>query len=150
MANEKSGRGPERGKSEWAGRNDPAATDPVSDDEKRGLNLLGGNSLRDGALHGVSDPVRDGGSGAPHESPRNELRADGPRRSPEEVPDAGLGDGGLSQSGGRAGGARGHGGASDDVSPAEESRGGPGQHRSTSRTDLDHPSSDVGEGRGGR
>src|SRR5215208_3358565 len=144
MANENRGRGPESGKSEWVGRDDPAATDPVSDDEKQGLSVLGGNSIRGGALHGVSDPVRDGSEG-PHESPRDELRADGPRRSPEEVSDAGGGDGGLSQSGGRAGGARGHGGASRDVSPAEESRGGPAQFKSTSRMDLDHPGSDVGD-----
>ena len=50
-----------------------------------------------------------------------------------------LGTGGLSQSGGAAGGARGHGGHSDDGAggPMGDSRSGPGQHKSTSRGDLD-------------
>jgi len=50
-----------------------------------------------------------------------------------------LGTGGLSQSGGAAGGARGHAGHSDDGAggPMGDSRSGPGQHKSTSRGDLD-------------
>ena len=52
----------------------------------------------------------------------------------------GSGEGGLSMSGGRAGGARGHGGTSDSSAggPEGESRGGPGEYKSTSRVDLDH------------
>jgi hypothetical protein len=63
------------------------------------------------------------------------------RKSPELTPGVEqLGTGGLSQSGGRAGGARGHGGESDDGAggPEGESRGGPGEYKSTSRGDLDH------------
>jgi hypothetical protein len=52
----------------------------------------------------------------------------------------GRGEGGISMSGGRAGGARGHGGTSDSGAggPEGESRGGPGEYKSTSRFDLDH------------
>ncbi len=47
----------EGGKSQWVGSTDPAAGDPVSDDERRGLNVLGQNDPRgDGAIEGVSDP----------------------------------------------------------------------------------------------
>jgi hypothetical protein len=63
------------------------------------------------------------------------------RSSPELTPDAEkLGTGGLSQSGGRAGGARGHGGTSDSGAggPEGDSRSGPGEHKSTSMEDLDH------------
>jgi hypothetical protein len=63
------------------------------------------------------------------------------RKSPELTPGVEqLGTGGLSQSGGQAGGARGHGGASDSGAgaPEGESRGGPGEYKSTSRGDLDH------------
>jgi len=46
----------EGGKTEWQERSAPAAGDPVSDDERRGLNLLGLNDPRgDGAIEGVSD-----------------------------------------------------------------------------------------------
>jgi hypothetical protein len=50
-----------------------------------------------------------------------------------------LGTGGLSQSGGRAGGARGHGGASDAGAggPERDPQSDPPQHESTSRGDLD-------------
>ena len=50
------------------------------------------------------------------------------------------GTGGISASGGRAGGARGNGGKSDAGAgnPEDgETRGGPGQHKSTGRGDLD-------------
>jgi hypothetical protein len=62
------------------------------------------------------------------------------RRSPELTPGVEqMGTGGLSMSGGRAGGARGHGGESDAGAggPEGESRGGPGEYKSTSRGDLD-------------
>ena len=46
----------EGGKTEWQERSAPAAGDPVSDDEKRGLNVLGLSDPRgDGSLHGVGD-----------------------------------------------------------------------------------------------
>jgi len=50
-----------------------------------------------------------------------------------------LGTAGLSTSGGRAGGARGNAGTSDDGAggPMGESRSGPNQRSSTSRGDLD-------------
>ena len=52
----------------------------------------------------------------------------------------GRGEGGISMSGGRAGGERGLSGTSDSGAggPEGESRGGPGQYKSTSRFDLDH------------
>jgi hypothetical protein len=52
---------------------------------------------------------------------------------------AGMGEGGLSASGGRAGGARGNSGTSDAGAggPEGESRGGPGEYKGTSRFDLD-------------
>jgi hypothetical protein len=47
----------EGGKTEWQERSAPAAGDPVSDDERRGLNILAQNDPRgDGSLHGVSEP----------------------------------------------------------------------------------------------
>ena len=67
------------------------------------------------------------------------------RRNPPELDDVENSAGALSQSGGVAGGARGHAGSSDRVDPSNESRGGPAQFRATSRADLDHPSSDAGE-----
>jgi len=46
----------EGGKTEWQERSAPAAGDPVSDDERRGLSILGENDPRgDGAIEGVSD-----------------------------------------------------------------------------------------------
>ena len=140
-------RGP---KSEWQERTAPAAGDPVSEDELKGLSILGGSSIREGALPGVSDPVRDGSAG-PHERPDPRAAVtgggQGGRKSPEQVPDAGTGDGGISASGGRAGGARGHAGTSSSGagSPTGETAGGPGEYRASSRMDLDHPSSDVGD-----
>ena len=53
-------------RSKWQERTAPAADDPVSEDELKGLSILGGSSIRDGAIPGVSDPVRDGRAG-PHE-----------------------------------------------------------------------------------
>jgi hypothetical protein len=58
----------------------------------------------------------------------------------------GSGEGGLSMSGGRAGGDRGHGGTSDSGAggPEGESRGGPGEYKGTSRFDLDRSTDDPG------
>jgi len=125
-------------KSEWQEANAPAAGDPVSEDELRGLSLLGGSSVRDGALPGVSDPMRDG-TGGPHERPSDAVGAGPRRQNPPLVEDAGMGDGGISMSGGVAGGERGHAGASGRANPAEEGKAGPGQHKASSRLDLDHP-----------
>ena len=132
-------------KSEWQERSSPAADDPVSDEERAGLSVLGGSSLRGGAIPGVSDPVRDGRAG-PHE--RADDIGTGVRKNPPELPDA-ASEGGLSASGGVAGGARGNAGRSDAGAgdPNNERAAGPGQHKSTSRFDLDHPSTDVGDDR---
>jgi hypothetical protein len=89
-------------KSEWVERSAPAASDPVSDDERRGLNVMGQNDPRgDGAINGVSDPNEgDVRAAAPIIAP-----AEGVRRNPPQIDDAGTGDGGISISGGAAGGA---------------------------------------------
>jgi hypothetical protein len=74
-------------------------------------------------------------------SPGADLSGD--RRNPDLTPGAGgLGEGGISASGGRAGGERGNSGTSDSGAggPEGESRSGPGEYKSTSRFDLDHPS----------
>lgn len=133
------------GKSSWAGPTDPAADDPVTREEQIGASLLGANSLRDGAIHGVSEPVRDGRAG-PDELPDDRVRAT-ERRNPPEMESAGTGDGGLSGSGGVAGGARGHGGTAASADPARETRSGPSESRAASRMDLDHTASDVSDGR---
>ena len=124
-------------KSDWQERNAPAAGDELSDAEKKGLDLLGRADVREGAIPGVggggSDVIGDASAG-------------GIRRNPPELPDAGLGDGGISMSGGIAGGERGHGGTSVGGAggPTGESAAGPGEYKATSRFDLDHPSSDIG------
>ena len=129
-------------KSEWQERSAPAAGDPLTAAELDGLSLLGGSDIRDGAIGGVSDPIRDG-SGGPRERPDEDIVLGGEggaqRRNPPLLADAATEDGGLSASGGVAGGARGHGGSSGRANPARESDAGPGEHRSTSRMDLDHP-----------
>ena len=102
-------------KSAWQEPNAPAAGDPMTQAELNGLSLLGGNDPRDdGAINGVSDPVRDG-SGGPRERPDAGIQAAGAggRKNPPLMEDAGMGDGGITISGGAAGGARGHGGTSD-------------------------------------
>ena len=75
-------------KSEWQERTAPAAGDPVSQDELDGLSLLGGSSVRGGAIPGVSDPVRDGSAG-PRERPDPDaaVTGGGPegRKSPEQL-----------------------------------------------------------------
>ena len=123
-------------KSAWQERNAPAAGDDVSDDERQGLGLLGRSDAREGAVPGVG-----GGGGDVIDA-----AAGGVRTNPPELPDAGLGDGGISMSGGAAGGERGHGGTSTSGAggPLGESRGGPGQYKASSRFDLDHPSGDIG------
>jgi hypothetical protein len=67
------------------------------------------------------------------------------RRNPPLVEDVAAEDGGIGQSGGAAGGERGHAGTSDRGAggPLGEMRGGPGQYKSTSRGDLDHASDNT-------
>lgn len=92
----------EGGKSQWQERSAPAAGDPVSDAEKKGLNVLGQSDPRgDGAIAGAADAnAGDVGAAPPVEAPAGNVR-----RNPPLVEDAGLGDGGISASGGAAGGA---------------------------------------------
>ncbi len=88
-------------KSEWQERSAPAAGDPVSDEERKGLNVIAQSDPRgDGAIPGVSDPKQDD---VPMTPPMD--AGTGERRNPPLVEDAGFGDGGISASGGAAGGA---------------------------------------------
>ncbi len=89
-------------KSAYQERTAPAASDPVSDDERRGLNVLGQNDPRgDGSINGVSDANEgDVAAAAPIVAPPNAQRV-----NPPLTEDAGTGDGGISVSGGAAGGA---------------------------------------------
>jgi hypothetical protein len=99
-------------------------------DEMRGHSVVGdspGGRTGDVALTGMGGPAD--------------------RKNPpltEEVD--GSGEGGISMSGGRAGGARGNAGTSDSGAggPEGESKGGPGEYKSTSRFDLDHGTTDRG------
>ena len=76
--------------------------DPVSDDERRGLNVIAQSDPRgDGAINGVSDTNEgDVHAAAPIIAGQGERRV-----SPPLVEDAGMGDGDISISGGAAGGA---------------------------------------------
>ena len=66
-------------KSPWMERSAAAAGDPVSDDERKGLNVMGQSDPRgDGSINGVSDTnAGDVRSGDPLVAPR-----DGMRRNP--------------------------------------------------------------------
>ena len=132
-------------KSQWNETDAPAAGDRMTDDERRGHDLLGQSGVRDDAIPGVSGLNENVSSSA------NTREAGAERRNPPLVEDAGMGEGGISMSGGKAGGARGHGGRSDSGagSPTGEGKAGPGEYKSTSRFDLDHPSSDIGDESGG-
>ena len=132
-------------KSQWNETDAPAAGDPMTDDERRGHDLLGRSGVRDEAIPGVS------GLNENVTNVANTREAGAVRRNPPLVEDAGMGDGGISMSGGKAGGARGHGGRSDRGagSPTGEEKAGPGEYKSTSRFDLDHPSSDIGDDEAG-
>ena len=47
-------------KTEWQERTQPAAGDPVTDDERRALNIVAQNDPRGGdSIEGVSDPKRE-------------------------------------------------------------------------------------------
>jgi hypothetical protein len=91
-------------KSEWQEKSAPAAGDPVSDDEKRGLNVIAQSDPRgDGSIAGVSDPNRgDVGATPPAE---DRTLGGGLRKNPPLVEDVASEDGGISMSGGAAGGA---------------------------------------------
>ena len=102
-------------------------------EEARGHDLLGASGIHNDARPGVSDAPGEGN-----------LPADaGTRRNPPLTEDVATGEGGISQSGGRAGGARGHAGTSDRGAggPLGDMRSGPGEHKSTSRGDIDHGTS---------
>ncbi|GLC27870.1 hypothetical protein [Roseisolibacter agri] len=89
-------------RSEWLERSASSAGDPLTDVEKKGLSILAQADPRgDGSIEGVSAPKEgDVGDNAPIAG-----SADNVRRNPPLVEDAGLGDGGISASGGAAGGA---------------------------------------------
>ena len=54
---------PGGGRTEWQEATQSKASDAPTEDELRGLSVLGGNDVRDGAINGVSEPVRDGSAG---------------------------------------------------------------------------------------
>ena len=103
---------------------------------REGMDLLGRSSVRDGAIPGVSDASARGDQRAETVS-GSAAGPDGVRRNPPMREDGGgTGAGGISASGGVAGGARGHGGSADSMDSPE---GGdrPAEHEGTSRADLD-------------
>jgi hypothetical protein len=110
-------------KSAWLSSTDSAAYDPPTEDETNGLRPLGHASVRDGAIGGVSDPVR-GGNAAPGQRPDDAMQGGGPRRNPPLVEHAGTGDGGISQSGGAAGGEPRHVDGAEIVRAADSSAPG--------------------------
>jgi hypothetical protein len=123
--------------------------------EREGMDLLGRSSVRNGAIDGVSDPVQRADLSAQSDDRAGTGGGAGPvqgRREPEFNPHAGTEDGGLSASGGVAGGARGNTGRSDTSGDPNSPEPRPSQASSTSRTDLDHPSrrEQDGPGRGHR
>jgi hypothetical protein len=80
----------------------------VDPDEARGQDLLGVSEAQGGSQSGPSD---DGASvGGNLAGTRTES---GARKNPPLTEDIALGEGGITQSGGAAGGARGHAGTSD-------------------------------------
>lgn len=87
-------------KSEWVERGAPGAYDPVTEDERNAMGIVGSNTLRDGAIGGVSDPVPN--SGVPIE--RGIGSAPGERKNPPLQAGAADPDGSLAMSGGVAGG----------------------------------------------
>lgn len=122
----------EPGKSGWIEDQYPAATDSQTEEERQGMNILGRSSVRDDAIGGVASRDPQAGTG-------DVLDTSHPRENPPVVRRPGeVGEGGISMSGGQAGGARGNSGKSHGQSPSDESRGGPAEYRSTSRGDLDH------------
>jgi hypothetical protein len=107
-------------------------------DETRGQDILGGSQVHGDARPGVSDAAARGSGNLAGTGGEG-----GARKNPPLTEDIASGEGGISQSGGAAGGARGHAGTSDRGAggPLGDMRSGPGQHKSTSRGDLDHGTS---------
>jgi hypothetical protein len=106
----------------------------IDRDEARGHDLLGAASINDDARPGASDDAASGGGNLAGTG------EGGRRRNPPLMEDVAVADGGIRQSGGVAGGARGHGGTSDGGAggPLGDERSGPAEHKSTSRGDPDH------------
>lgn len=127
-------------KSKWQEADAPAAGDPVSEDEKRGMDLLGCASVRGGAIAGVGEASAESGIDRP-----TTAESDGPRTNPPMREDTGD----TGSTGGVAGGARGNGGTDDRGAgtPRGYMDAGPGEQKSTSRFDLDSDSTggDRGE-----
>lgn len=132
-------------KSDWQERNEPAAGDQMTPAELRGMDLLGRASVRNGAIEGVGEPSAESGIDRPP-SPADVSRRSAKRTNPPLSDDA-MGDGGISASGGVAGGARGGAGKSSSGAGTPEGyeKAGPGEQKSTSRFDLDHGTLDVPE-----
>ncbi|HEY9427828.1 MAG TPA: hypothetical protein VIR34_11790 [Gemmatimonadaceae bacterium] len=124
-------------RSDWQERNESAAGDQMTPAELRGMDLLGRASVRNGAIEGVSEPSAESGIDRPP-SPVDVSRRSARRTNPPLSDDA-LGDGGISSSGGVAGGARGGAGKSSSGAGTPEGyqKAGPGEQKSTSRFDLD-------------
>lgn len=124
-------------RSDWQERNESAAGGQMTPAELRGMDLLGRASVRNGAIEGVSEPSAESGIDRPR-SPVDVSRRSAHRTNPPLSDDA-LGDGGISSSGGVAGGARGGAGKSSSGAGTPEGyqKAGPGQQKSTSRFDLD-------------
>jgi hypothetical protein len=106
-------------------------------DEARGQDLLGASAVHGDARPGASDDAASGGGNLAGSG------EGGKRRNPPLTEGVALGEGGISQSGGVAGGDRGHAGTSDRGAggPLGDMRSGPAQHKSTSRGDIDHGTS---------
>jgi hypothetical protein len=131
--------------SDWQERGESAAGDQLTPAELRGMDLLGRASVRGGAIEGVSEPSAESGIDRPP-SPADVSRRSAHRANPPLSDDA-LGDGGISSSGGVAGGARGGAGKSSSGAGTPEGyeKSGPGEQKSTSRFDLDGGTLDVPE-----
>jgi hypothetical protein len=135
-------RGP---KSKWQERSEPAAGDSMSEAELRGVDLLGRASVRNGAIEGVGEASAESGIDRPRSD--EELSRRSAHRTNPPLSDDALGDGGISSSGGVAGGARGGAGTSSSGAGTPEGyqKAGPGEQKSTSRFDLDRGTLDVPE-----
>jgi hypothetical protein len=132
-------------RSDWQERSEPAAGERMTPAELRGMDLLGRASVRNGAIEGVSEPSAESGVDRPP-SPVDVSRRSAQRTNPPLSDDA-LGDGGISSSGGVAGGARGSAGKSSSGAGTPEGyeKSGPGEQKSTSRFDLDGGTLDLPE-----
>lgn len=133
-------RGP---KSVWQEASAPAAGDPPTREELAGIDLLGRNDVRDGAIEGVSEASTESGLDRPSEILDQEPNI---RRNPPLVK-GDTGPGGISMSGGAAGGARGSAGTSDmgAGTPEGYEEAGPGEQKATSRFNYEHGTLDTPE-----